>query len=59
MTQLSRPSHVQQLEAESIHMMREVAAQMPVVKRGADLVMADDDRDQCVSTDNTKQEGYF
>ncbi|MEO1159937.1 MAG: hypothetical protein AAFW74_05670 [Pseudomonadota bacterium] len=56
MTQLSRPSHLQQLAAESIHIMREVAAQRPVVKRGADRVM---DRDQPESMQNKKQEGYF
>ncbi|WP_337660002.1 hypothetical protein [Anderseniella sp. Alg231-50] len=56
MTQLSRPSHLQQLKAESIHIMREVAAQRPVVKCGAGRVM---DRDQPESMENNKQEGYF
>ncbi len=44
MTQLSKPSHLQQPEAESIHIMCEDAAQRPVVKRGATLIMVDDDR---------------
>lgn len=56
MTQLFKPSHLQQLEAESIHIMGEIAAQRLVLKRGAGRVM---DCDQPASMENKKQEGYF
>ncbi|MEM7635442.1 MAG: hypothetical protein AAF299_12830 [Pseudomonadota bacterium] len=56
MTRLFKPNHLQQLEAESIHIMDEIAAQRLVLKRGAGRVM---DRDHPESMKNKKQEGYF